>query len=201
MNDKAKPGNSDADPQGSPENTDEVKSLSQLLAEWPDDSNPDPDDGTPSEDEQNAARLATLERRANETDMTALVTRVKGDLDVDSWMVRAWILNEAANDPKMDALWDQRDSKSALLDKIVDDALIPGFKKYAEGKILPPTSEPDPKPKPNSALAAAVRGARESKSTPSGLDDIDWSALTPAEFEARKQDVFRAAKAGELNPK
>ena len=201
MPEKTKTDDPDGKPEDSPEETDEVKSLTELLAEWPEESlkPAKADDGKPSESEQSAARLEVLERRADETDMAALVERVKGDLNVDNWMVRAWILNEAANDPKMDSLWDKRDSQQATLNKIVDDALIPGFKKYAEGKILPPAEEPDKKPEPSSkGLAAAARAARNADATPTGFDSVDWGSLSDTEFQTKKSEVFRAAKAGEL---
>lgn len=204
MSKETKPGAPDADQAGPPEDADEAKSLTELLAEYDDvDATPKESGDEKPDDDKQDVRMARLEAREDERDMDALVQRVKGDLDVDNWIVRAYILNEAANSPKMDALWNDREARKADLDKIVKQALIPGFKKYAEEKILPPEADDtgdDPKPKSGQRrLAAAVKGARESgKSSGSSLDDTDWSSLTPSEFEAKKQEVFKAAAAGTL---
>ncbi len=206
MSEEPKPGGPDAGSENQSEGADEAKSLTELLAEWDDDdSTVDKDDIKPSADEQREARLTRIETRESQRDMDALVQRVKGDLDVDSWVVQAWILNEAANNPKMDALWDSRETRKADLDNIVNKALIPGFKKYAEDKILPPEADPKEDKTEKSGqrkLAAAVKGARESKTTTgSGLDDVEWGSLSDADFNAKKQEVFAAAKAGKLTPK
>ena len=203
MSKETKPGAPDADQIDLPEDTDEAKSLTELLAEYDDvDATPEESGDKKPDDDKQDVRMARLEAREDERDMDALVQRVKADLDVDNWIVRAYILNEAANSPKMDALWDHRETRKADLDKIVKQALIPGFKKYAEEKILPQADETEDDPKPKSGqrrLAAAVKGARESgKSSGSSLDDTDWSALSPSEFEAKKQEVFKAAAAGTL---
>lgn len=204
MSKETKPGDSDADLKDPPEGADEAKSLTDLLSEYDDDdaARDESVDKKP-EEEQQEKRMARLEARENERDMDALVQRVKGDLDVDNWIVRAYILNEAANSPKMDALWDNRESRKADLDKIVEQALIPGFKKYAEDKILPPkadeTKEDPKKESGQRRLAAAVKGARESsKSSGGSLDDVDWASLSDGEFNAKKQEVFKAAAAGNL---
>lgn len=202
MSDETKPGESDASSENTSEAADEAKSLTDLLKEWDDDSTSVQADDKKSDDDKQDTRMARLEARESQRDMDALVQKVKGDLDVDDWIVQAWVLNEAANNPKMDKLWDDRENRQADLNKIVSKALIPGFKKYAEDKILPPTDDADKtndKKSASSKLGAAVRGARDSKvTTGSGLDDVDWGSLSDSEFEAKKQEVFKKAAAGEL---
>ena len=47
-------------------------------------------------------------------------------------------------------------------------------------------------------LANAVKAARESDSTPSGMDNVDFGSLSDHEFALKKAEVFRLAEAGKL---
>lgn len=192
-------GKSDSERKAQTEASDPPKkSLSQLLSEW-DESDKGADDKgkeSKSELERLKSEIEVLKRdaadRSYQSGISQVIATLKGDLEVDDFLVEAWANKQANDDPRLLKLWEQRHSKRREFAEAIE-ALRPDFQKYAQEKILANTKED----KGNKGLAAAVRGARDA--SPSNvLDDTDWSGLTDAQFALKKAEVFRLAAAGKL---
>lgn len=197
------PGNGSDTPQGK---------LDKLLAEW-DQATQGTDSGKPDKGKsadgtggdallKRMERLeAVLSRTNYETDMKDIVSEVKGDLDVDDWIVESWINRKADSDPRLVKLWEERDEKKGQFREVIKN-LAPEFQAYAKDRILPKSTDKDDKDdkadrNDDRGLSAAVRSSRTA-SPSSGLDDVNWSALSGPEFALKRAEVFRLAKAGKL---
>jgi hypothetical protein len=204
MNDKTKPGDSDVTEATSPENTDTGKSLDDLLAEFD-------DKGTKQADskESDQGEIAALKEQVNvllerEADRSYkgemndfIIPTLKGDLEIDDFYVEAWANKQAQDDPRLQALWDERGTKRAEFQKAIT-LLAPKFQKSLEGKILVNQKQSTDDSVNESELASAVRKARESNSTPTSLDDANLGAMSDQEFQLHKQEVFRLQMEGKL---
>lgn len=211
--DKGQSGKPDADRKGQPETSDKPKSLSSLLAEWEEkdkgDSGKSPSEpkGEPKGPNADdiAKRLERLEasqvRSSYEADMKSVVATVKGDLDIDDFIVESWVNRKADGDPRLVKLWEERDSRKAQFDEVIK-SLAPEFQEWAKSRIPAKSKEEEPEAKDKSGksdkgLAAAVRQAREA-SPSSGFDDVNFSGLSDQDFALKKAEVFRAVRTGAL---
>ena len=186
------------------------KNVTDLLNEW-DQSSKGTDSGKDAKkasglSEDVTARLERLEalatRTSYESDMKSIVATVKGDLDVDDFVVEAWVNRKADSDSRLVALWNERDSKKAQFQELVK-SLAPEFQEFAKTRIIkapPKTEEKETENRGKDAkdsLSAAVRSSREA-SPSSGYDDVSWSGMNENQFALKKAEVFRLQKAGKL---
>jgi hypothetical protein len=196
MTDKAQSGKGDADPKGQPDPAEKPRSLNDLLDEW-DASGKKPDSSKAKGGDDLTARLSAIERRlasdAYDKEMSTVVETLKGDLDVDDFIVEAWINKQAAQDARLAELYEARDENPAQWQKAIK-TLQPEFEKYAKDRVVKPASDNDDK-----GLGAAVRASKNSPHKSDLSDDgSDIANLDPQQFELRKAEVFRLAKAGKL---
>lgn len=202
---KGQSGNADQGRKAPDKDSDTPKGkLEELLASW----EPKGTDGGKKPKESDVTkRLEQLEaavtRTSYESDMKSIVAQVKGELEVDDWIVEAWINKRADSDPKLVKLWEERDTEKAQFQKVIQ-SLGPEFQEYAKGKILPkvePKNEEvkdkEDKKGSDKGLAAAVRNSRDA-SPSSGYDDTKWASLGESDFALKKAEVFRLARAGKL---
>lgn len=202
-------GKPDAERNASPETSDPPrKSLSALLSEW--DEKDKGDSGKPKGEPKGEPKESTddlikrmerlegaLTKTSYETDMKSVVETVKGDLDVDDWIVESWINRKADSDERLVKLWNERDTKKSQFDEVIK-SLTPEFQEYAKNRILPkPDEDKDEGKKPDKGLAAAVRTARDA-SPSSGYEDLDLGSLSERDYALKKAEIFRAARAGKL---
>lgn len=208
--DKGQPGQSDQQGKPATEGSGALKKdVGSLLAEWD-----QPSKGTESGKDGKkpsglsddlAARLERLESHATRTsyeaDMKSIVATVKGDLDIDDFIVESWVNKRADNDPRLVALWNERDTKKAQFQEIVK-SLAPEFQEFAKTRIIPKAAPKNDGDEPSGkdagkGLAAAVRNARDA-SPSSGYDDVNFGALSDTELALKKTEIFRLASAGKL---
>jgi hypothetical protein len=137
--------------------------------------------------------------------MKALVTQVKGDLDVDYEDVERWLNTKADKDPRLTKAWDERHTNKARFQEVAK-ALIPEYQEYAASfaKRVAKPAEKDEKDggkdpvKGDKGLAAAVRGAREASPSSGQFENVNWGQLSDNELALKKSQVFKAVKSGSL---
>jgi len=181
-----------------------AKSLDSLLASW--DADDDDDSGDGKGKEKAAGLNALVERleriekahadRAYKSDIASVVERVKGEHDVDPWIVEAYVNKRAESDPKLVKLWEQRDTRKADFDKAID-ALTSEFGEWAKGRAGQPKPDADGK-SASRRLASAVKGARDAADSGGGLDGLDLAGMSDNEFALKKAEIFRLAASGKL---
>lgn len=194
MTDKAQSGKGDAATKSGSDPAEKPKSLNDLLDEWDTSGKKSANSGK-SGDEV-AARLAALERRiasdSYDKEMSSVVETLKGDLDVDEFVVEAWINKQANDDPRLLELYEARDENPKKWREAIK-ALRPEFESYAKSRILTKSGNDD------RGVGAAVRASKNSPNTVDLSDDgSDIASMSDAEFSLKKAEVFRLAKAGKL---
>lgn len=185
------PGKSDTPSKEASENSGDKKDLNSLLADW---DNPEKAKAAPETDELKALKdqvksLQELEgQRSYDSEMKSfIVPTIKGDLEVSEDYIEYWVNKQADGDPRLIKLFNERSERKADFRKAIE-AMAPEFKKHAESEGMVAQK----------GLANAVKAARESDSTPSGMDNVDFGSLSDQEFALKKAEVFRLAEAGKL---
>lgn len=189
MTDK-KPDDSKQPPEGAGKDNDD-DSLDSLLASW------DKDKGgkktePPAKKEDDSPLAKEVANMRYQLEMEKIVKLVKADLDVDDDFVETYVNMRGAKDPRLLALWDDRDSNRAEFNKAMK-ALAGDFAKFVKAK----DAGKDEKGRDDKGLAAAAHMARKS---PGGgdLDSLNFGAMSDADFAFKKQEVFRLAASGKL---
>ncbi len=211
---KGQSGNAEPDPKDLDKGSDKPEGvLDKLLAEWDqapqgtDSSKSDKDKPAGTGDGDIAKRLELLEsaltRTSYDADMQGIVKEVKGDLDVDDWIVESWVNRKADSDPRLVKLWEERGEKKSQFAEMIK-ALGPEFQTYAKERILPTAKDDvkdddtETKDKDNDkGLTAAVRSSREAKPT-TDFENVKLGGLSGSEFALKKAEIFRAMKSGKL---
>lgn len=139
-----------------------------------------------------AARVAALEGELTQNIIdTEIVPKIKGDLDVPDKIVRGFLDQSAAENPKLNEFFRNRKSSpkdfSEALDSVKEE-----FQQMM-GKKTEELEKQDDK-----GLAAAAAAAREATPADSSFDNISWGSLSEHEFEARKAEVFKALRDGKI---
>lgn len=204
MSDETKPGKTDSTGKPGTGSQGTVKTLDELRADYESAlaSKSAPDKGSSSKElEALRAKVASLEAEAGdrayrkEMDQT-IIPAVKGELKVDEEIVEMWVNREAGRDAALMALWNARSEKpKEFKDAIV--ALAPEFKKYAESKGLVQADKPT-KSDDKGKLQSAVRSARDTTPTKKDFGDKNLAKMNDTEFAHYSQEVFAAARAGQL---
>lgn len=197
-NDTASSGNTDQGSKNTEQGADtgNKRSLSQLLDEYDKGSGadgkkePPPDEGLKRKVDALEAEAA---ERSYQSGIEGVIKTLKGDLEVDDFIVESWANKQAADDPRLQKLWEERASRKKEFNEAIE-ALKPEFQKYAQEKILGKESSGGN----NNSLVAAVRNARDSDPGGGEMDDVKWGGLSDSDFALKKAEVFRLAKAGEL---
>lgn len=195
MTDKAQSGKDDAASQKSSDPAEKPGSLNDLLDEWDKSGKKASDKSKPDD---LSARLSAVERRlasdAYDKEMSNVVDILKGDLDIDDFIVESWINKQAADDSRLSDLYEARDESPGKWRSAIK-ALQPEFEKYAKERLMPAKSDN----KDERGIGAAVRASKNSPHTSDlGDDGSDIPNLDDAQFALRKAEVFRLAKAGKL---
>ena len=177
--DKAKPNPEDA----------KAPKLTDLLNEWEKSEEKPKLAAKPDELKD---RLSAIESRladdAYKAEMASVVGQLKGDLDVDDFMVEAWINKQADDDARLRDLYTNRDEKKSEWSQAIK-ALAPDFQDYVKQRIAP---QPDKK------LGAAVRAAKNADAGASLETDVNYGMLSDADFALKKAEIFRLAESGQL---
>lgn len=192
MTDKAQSGKDDTASGKSSDPAEKPRSLTDLLDEW------DSDGKKPASSKSGndvADRLSALERRlandAYKSEISTVVETLKGDLDVDDFVVEAWINKQASEDPRLQELYEARDENPKKWKDAVK-ALQPDFEEYAKSRILSKAND-------DKGVGAAVRASKNSPNMSDLSDDgSDIAGMNDAEFALKKAEVFRLAKTGKL---
>jgi hypothetical protein len=210
--DTGQSGSPDQERNAPKEGTDAPKgTLEKALASWDSASKGTDGDGgkkpqasTKDQDEITELR-AELSRLSYESDMKALVTEVRGDLDVDYEDVERWLNTKADKDPRLTKAWDERHANKSRFQDVVK-ALVPEYQEYVKSfatrvskggeKGKKDDDEGKNAGKDDKGLAAAVRQARDAAPSNGQFGDVKWAQLSDNELAAKKSEVFRAAKAG-----
>ena len=155
---------------------------------------------------------------AYKEDIKPVIATVKGEETASDKTVNNWLNGEADEDPKLSAIFENRDENPEAFDKMIKE-LTPRFKEYiqAEAKNVldikdddPPEKTPaDPPADPKNdkddtaerALAHAVRIMRNENAVASDdYDKVEWSSLSDSEFARMSQKVFKDMENGKLKP-
>lgn len=180
------------------------KTLDDLLSEWDEvAAKGNEGDGKTSEATQESKdskalmeRIDRLERERAETqyrsDMSRVVDMVKGDLDVDGFLVESWVNQRAEQDDRLVKLWENRTSRKREFDAAMK-ALASEFGDWAKERGLAKDEK-----QARRSLASAVANARESSTGNNTMSDINFGALNDSEFALKKAEVFRMAETGQL---
>jgi hypothetical protein len=211
--DKGQPGKPDQGSNSPPKGADTPKGdLEKALASWDAPKGTDGGDAgkkpaeTTTKDDEITALRAEVSRQSYESDMKALVTQVKGDLDVDYEDVERWLNTKADKDPRLTKAWDERHTNKARFQEVAK-ALVPEYQEYAASfakRVAKPAEgkkdEDDGKDagKGDKGLAAAIRSARDASPTGGQFEDVKWGSLSDHELAAKKHQVFSAAKRAAL---
>jgi hypothetical protein len=193
MTDDKQSGGSDGGSKTPPEKAEKPASLTDLLDEW-DAKGEKPPAGNTDVDVDVRKEIAELrEYIAADVDKKAkddLVSELRGELDVDDFVVEGWIAKQAEDDPRLEDVYDGREKNPARWREVVK-SLKPTFEEFVKTRLSPASNE--------RGVGAAVRAAKDSRSG-AGLDvdDVDYGSLSDSEFAAEKAKVFRAARAGKL---
>jgi hypothetical protein len=206
---EGQPGQSDQPSKSATEGSGALrKNVTDLLNEWDQPASKGTDSGkdakkAPGLSDDVTARLERLEalatRTSYESDMKSIVATVRGDLDVDDFVVEAWVNRKADSDPRLVQLWNERDSKKSQFQEVIK-SLAPECQEFAKTRIIkapPKTEEKETGKDAKESLSAAVRSAREA-SPSSGYEDLSWAGLNDNQFALKKAEVFRLQKAGKL---
>ncbi len=188
---------SDEKPTGGPDdsakpNSEDAKApkLTDLLAEW---EKGEEKPKLAAKPDELTDRLSAIETRladdAYKTEMTSVVAQLKGDLDVDDFVVEAWINKRADEDSRLRDLYTNRDEKKTEWGQAIQ-ALAPEFQKYVKERIAAPASD--------KKLGAAVRAAQTQDGKTSLEGDVNYGTLSDADFALKKAEVFRLAESGQL---
>lgn len=202
MSDPTKPAASASAGKPGTETTGTVKTLDELRADYEAAlaTKSAPDKGS-SNKELEALRKQVSELQAEAGDRAyrkemdeTIVPAVQGDLKVDPELVEMWVNRQAGRDPVLMSLWNARGEKpKEFRDAIA--ALAPEFKKYAESKGLVPAEKSG---KPDGKLQSQIRSARETLPTKKDFGDKSLAGMSDQEFARHSQEVFAAARAGQL---
>lgn len=165
------------------------KDLNTLLADWdePEAKKPETDELKALKDQIKSLTEAEGQRSYDSEMTNFIVPTIKGDLEVSEKYIEFWVNQQADGDPRLIKLFNERGERKADFRKAIE-AMVPEFKKHAEAEGMVAQK----------GLAAAVKAARASDSTPSGMDDVDFSSLSDQDFALKKAEVFRLAEAGKL---
>ncbi len=181
------------------------KTLDQLLSEWDAGESDSGGSRASSADEGSKSssadvaklmeRLDSLERERAESqlqrDREQVFSQVKGDLEVDDFLVRAWVEEKASQDRRLEKVWEQRfDNPTKFKSTIA--AMREEFEGFASAKLA------SARRADNRRAASALAGSRETSSAAGDLDNIAWGSLSDNQFAAKKSEVFRAVQQGKL---
>lgn len=165
--------------------------LDAALAQWDDDK----EGPKKAEPESADRRIDAIEYRQ---EMATAIPRVKGDLDISDDMVEAFMNMKASRDKRLDRAYAERETNRAGWDKALD-ALHEDLKKATQGKGKKSDTKADKEgDKDDKGLAAAARMARESTSSGTGFDSVDWTNLSDQQFAIQKSKLFKAVANGEV---
>lgn len=188
-----------------------ASNLDKLLKSWDEGKAKETISGKPDEPVKTGDKeiISRLEKRVeqlettqtdaeDEVDMSSFIKGVKGDLDADNPLVFGWIWDKVKEDKRISDIWLQRNEKKSEFQELVK-SLAPQFKEYAKKNILAkdPVEDKDDDKDKDKGLTAAVISSRAAKSS-TDYDSIDWSSLSPQEFEVKSAQVFRDAEKGKL---
>ncbi len=188
--------------------------LAKFLASWDDDGEgkASPGKGDLKGDQPKGAesaaelrdRLAAMEATLARTDyqnaMGKAVEQVRGDLDVDDFLVEAWLNRKAENDPRIVEVWNNRDRNQAAFDETLR-LMSSEFRKYAVERKLAAGAkgEKDTSDTSGNEAKAARAGAR-SAGAPRGDDQYgSLSGLDDNAFALKKAEIFKAVQEGRLS--
>lgn len=122
-----------------------------------------------------------------------LIPAIKGDLEVHNKHVERWLNEQAASDPRLMKLWENRVDEPDKFDEAIK-ALKPKFEAAAkeEGLIREKGKGDDKR------LKSAVRSARSTQTGPTDFGSVNLPSMSDNEFAMHKAEVFRQAQAGLL---
>jgi hypothetical protein len=196
--DKTKSGGGDtpAKAAGS-DSADKGKRLNELLDEF--EKSTQKPAASRNDDELTALKAEVAQLRTAEASRSYrkemdefLIPAVKGDLGVHPKLVEAWINEQADANPTLKKLWETRNENRREFEAAVK-AMKPEFEAFAEKEGLKEAAPTD-----DGKRKAAVRTARVTPSAPRDLGTVDLNAMSDQEFALHKAEVFRAARAGQL---
>lgn len=179
----------DAPAKAEPESA-EKPTLDSLLADWEKGASKK-EAPTNAPDPDVADRLAALEGELTQKIIdTEIVPLIKGDLDVPDKVVRGYLAESAAENPKLNDLFRDRHANKAKFQEALNSVRDEFQKEMSVAK-------PKKAPKDNS-LAAAVASAREATPADNSFDGMDFSSMSDQKFAQTKRAVFKAVQAGQL---
>lgn len=159
-------------------------SLDGLLADWENNA-PKPDANALMD------RVSALEGELTDQIVeTEIVPHIKGKTDAPDKIVKGFLSESAAENPKLNELFANRKANRADFQKAMD-GLRDDFQKLMGTKDETPDTED------TNAIAAAAAAARETPSD-TGYDNVNWAELAPHEFEMKKRALFKAVQAGDV---
>lgn len=199
MADDTKSDTPDSKDKSSTETVDKGSKLAAALKEYQDSeskkaaSKKDDDELEKLRSEVQALREAEASRVYRREMDENLVPAIKGDLDVHPKHVERWLNEQAASDPRLLKLWNEREDNPEAFQAAIEK-LKPKFEADAKDEGLIGTTKAR---KDDAKLKSAVRSAR-TPSEPTDLKGKDLGGMTDNEFALHKAEVFRQQAAGQL---
>ena len=212
------------------ENEEPTSKLNEFLKDWDekksDDGNKELLAKIAEQGEQIKGLLdkdATRDKEAAyKEDIKPVIATVKGEETASDKTVNNWLNGEADEDPKLSAIFENRDKNPEAFNKMIEE-LTPKFKEYiqAEAKRVLDIKDNDDADALKDAkdvkdakdakddkddaaartLAHAVRIMRnENTSATDDYEKVEWSGLSDPEFARMSEKVFADMRNGKLKP-
>ncbi len=156
---------------------------------------------------------------AYKEDIKPVIATVKGEEKASDFTVSNWLDGEANKNPKLSAIFENREKNPEAFDKMIGD-LTPKFKEYiqAESKKVLGVKDDDTKDNKDEgktddtkddanpdkdlvALAHAYRIARNTNAVATDdYEKVEWSGLSDSAFAQMSEKVFADMRSGKLKP-